>query len=101
MAGAGSAGRGRGDGPNVPFKQAHLQRLIAWPGRYHFRSLRLTAKAGGGYLAVVAATDTEAATPVVCFGAGPTWGEAWEAVNQAIGRGAWKRDQYPGQQWAR
>lgn len=87
--------------PAVPYKQAHLHRLISGGTRYRFRAFRLIPKDAGGYLAVVAATDVESASPVVAFGTGATWGDAWEAANQAVGQGRWRPDQYAGTSWAR
>lgn len=66
---------------------------------YAFRSIRIARRSSGGFMAVVAATDTAGSGPVVAFGAGSTWGEAFEAANQAVGRGAWKPDKFPGQHW--
>lgn len=87
------------DNPNLPFKTLHFFKLVDGHKRYWFRKITVSRKISGGYLAVVAATDTEAAAPVVVFGAGPTFGAAWEAANQGVGKGSWKPDQFPGLHW--
>jgi len=87
--------------PNVPYKVAHIARLIGTTkGRYTFRHFKVAKKATGGYLALIAAIDHEGSCPVVAFGSGETWGEAWEAANQAVGAGRWREDKYAGAGWA-
>ena len=91
---------GRPNGPAVPYRIAHILRLFDPGGRYQGRALRTIRKQAGGYLTVVAATDTEGACPVVAFGAGATWGESWEAASEAVNKGRWRPDKFAGQNWA-
>ena len=78
-----------------------LKTLVEGKGRYHLRELSVIYKGPGQWLAKVKALDTQDALPVIIFASADSHLAAFRRADYCVRMGYWKKDQYPGDNWAR